>query len=121
MERIGQRGEGRASFLVSAVLLVIGGLAAWEYIPVRVARAELTDFVEEQCKFATRLSAKQIQKNIYDKAVELDIPLPRKEIQVTKGGGKIRVRWNYTVPLEFPGYTHQYRVSDEMERPIFIF
>ncbi len=121
MQRRSQLGEGRFGFLVSVAVLILGGMIAWEYIPVRVARAELTDFITEQTKFATRLSAKQIQKNIYDKAVELNLPLELKKIQVVKAGGKIRVKVDYMVPLDFPGYTYDYHVDEETERPIFLF
>lgn len=117
----GQRGEGKLGFVISALFVIGLAVFSWEYLPVRIARAELVDFMEEQAKFATKATPRQIRKSILDKAQALNLPVEAKQVQVQKNGGRVRMRVTYTVPLEFPGYTWDYEVDDVIDRPTYIF
>jgi hypothetical protein len=120
-QRARSAGEGRLGCILWLAVLAVGVMIAWEAIPVKIATAELHDFMVEQAKFGAGASQETIQTHIYNKARELDLPVDKREITVVKAGGRIRMRASFTVPLEYPGYTYYWDFDLEVDRPIFIF
>lgn len=114
-------GEGRLGCMLWAALLVVGGLIAWKAIPVKIAAAELQDFMVEQAKFAAAATPETISARIFAKARDLDLPLAKENIRVEKSSGNIRMEASFTVALEFPGYVYYWDFDLEVDRPIFIF
>lgn len=121
MGRWSQSGQGKLGCILWTLVLAVGILAAVKMIPVRVRVAELTDYAEEQAKWAGGQSADKIRTRLHNKAQELDLPLAKKNIQVEKSRGKLRVRMQFTVPIDFPGYTYQWDFDFQDEWDIFIF
>jgi hypothetical protein len=112
-------GEGRISLLFWLVVLVIGGLIAYEAIPVRVRMAELQDFMVESAERARFNNEEQIKKAILERAKELDLPLQEKDLAVQLANGQIKMEASYTVSLEFPFYTWDWRKQHIVDRPVF--
>lgn len=117
----GAAGEGKLGCILWLALVGVGGLIAWEAIPVKIATAELQDFMVEQAKFAASSPAETIAARIFTKSQELSLPLDKKDIAVVKGGGRIKMQTRFTVPLEFPGYVYYWDFDLQVDRPIFIF
>lgn len=101
------------------VLLAVIGIAA-KLIPVKIASAELYDFMEEQAMFAGRRGPEELKKAILRRADELDIPLTKKNLNIQKRGGRVRMVATFTIPVEFPGYTYNWEFEHKIDRPIFI-
>ena len=120
MHSFRESGEGRASFLLWLVILIVGGLAAYEWVPARIKVAELQDYMVESAEMAHAANEKQIKKNILIRANELDIPLDDEHLTVEKVGGKIRMKADYVLPLELPLYTYEWKVDHDVERSIFL-
>lgn len=115
--RLGQGKIGCVLWLLALVAVV--GIAA-KLIPVRIRTAELYDFMEEQAMFAGRRGPEEIKKSILERAKELDLPLDKKNIDIKRTGGRIRMRATYTVPIEFPGYTYYWQFEHIVDRPVFV-
>ena len=117
----GQRGEGRIGCIIWLLLLGAGVLVGFKTIPVKIATSELYDFMVEQAKWAAGAPADVIQRRIFNKAVELGLPVDTRKVTVEKPGDNVRMRAIFTVPLEFPGYTYQWNFDLQVERSIYIF
>ncbi len=61
-----------------------------------------------------------LQARIVRRAKDLGLPLARKNLAVEKVGGRIRMRATFTVPVEFPGYTYNWKFDLAVDRPVFI-
>jgi hypothetical protein len=118
--RRGEAGDGKLGCILWGLLLAIGILIGWKAIPVKIATSELYDFMVEQAKWAGSTSAETLEKRIYDKAIQLNLPVDRRRVTAQKAGGTLRMRATFTVPLEFPGYTYDWEFDLQVERPIFI-
>lgn len=116
-----RRGEGQLGCIVAALVVAIGGLVAFKAVPAKVKSAEFYDFIIDQSEVSGTVPGEAIRKRILDKAEELDIPLDKKDLIVKKGADRIQVSYKYTLPLEFPGYTYNWVVEKEIDRPIFYF
>lgn len=114
-----ERGEGRMGCLVGLVLLSIAILIAYRMIPVKVKTAELRDAVYDASKSAGQLNDKQIHGTILAKAKQLELPVEASDIVVKRSPNYIRVDVNYTVPVEFPGYTYNWKFQHKHENPVF--
>lgn len=117
-----QKGEGNLGCIVWAIAVVVVAHVAWMMIPVKIASAQLNDFMEEQAKFAERRDAQQIEKAILVKARELELPLDPKKVDAERRGDHIYMKAEYTVPITFfGGYTYEWHFVHDIDRPIFIF
>ncbi len=121
VRRSAERGEGNLGCILWLLLFAIGTLIAWKAVPVKVQSAELYDYMVELTKFAASSSAENLKKQIVAKAVELDLPLDKDDVEVRKTPDRIQIEASYTVPLEFPGYTYEWNFNHQVDRPIFIF
>jgi len=119
--RNAQRGEGNLGCIVWVLLLALGVLIAWKTIPVKMSSAELYDYMDELARFsAGKEPPEDIKKKLLARANELRIPLDKEQVFVERNGDRIRMSVDYTIPVEFPGYTYQWHFHHELDRPIFI-
>lgn len=116
----GQAGEGKLGCILWTLLLVVAVMAAWKMIPVKVATSELYDYMVEQAKWAAGTNTELIQKRILGKANELDLPVEAKQITVERRGDHVRMRAQFTVPVEFPGYVYNWDFDLQVDRAIYI-
>ncbi|HEX6861170.1 MAG TPA: hypothetical protein VF414_00045, partial [Thermoanaerobaculia bacterium] len=90
-------------------------------IPVKIASAELYDYMDEVARSAgVNTTAEGVKKAILQRAADLKLPLDKDMVTVTRQGDRLRMRAEYTVPVEFPGYTYNWHFVHELDRPIFI-
>jgi hypothetical protein len=119
--RIAERGEGNLGCIVWLLVLGLAVMISWKMIPVKVSSAELFDFMDELARFnAARETPEEIRKKIIGRAGELGITLDKENVSVVKNGDRIRMTVEYTVPVEFPGYTYNWNFHHELDRPVFI-
>ena len=114
-----ERGEGQFGCLVGIVLIAIVGLVAYRMIPVKVKAAELRDTVVDEAKSAGLHDNKRIRATILDQAERLELPITDKDIELERKNQMIRIEVNYTVPVEFPGFTYQWHFRVKTENPVF--
>jgi hypothetical protein len=119
--RIAERGESNLGCILWLVLLSIAVLISWKMIPVKVNSAELSDYMVEVAQFqSARNPPEELKQMILNRAAELRLPLTKDGVTVVRTGDRIRMTVDYTVPVEFPGYTYNWHFRQELDRPIFI-
>ena len=57
---------------------------------------------------------------ILAKARELDLPVDPKRVSVERRGARIVLKASYTVPVEFPFYTYNWKFDVVVDRPVFL-
>jgi hypothetical protein len=119
--RNAERGEGNLGCILWAIVLGLAILVAWKIIPVKIASAQLYDFMKEQAKFAANEAPDQIANKILWRAQELRLPLDKDHISVKRIGDSIKMEAIYTVPVEFPGKTYEMHFDHQVDLPIYIF
>jgi hypothetical protein len=120
-KRIAERGEGNLGCILWLLVLGLAVLISWKLVPVKIASAELYDFMADQAQLAgVNTTAEDVKKNVLQRAAELKLPLDKDHIKVERIGDRIRMEADYTVPVEFPGYTYNWHFHHELDRPIFV-
>ena len=116
-----ERGEGNVGCILWLIALGLAVLIAWKAVPVKLQSTELYDYMDELAKFAAaHTPPEQLEKMILDRAKQLNIPLQKKDVKVERNGDRIFMDVQYTIPVELPGYTHQWNFRHKLDRPIFI-
>jgi hypothetical protein len=115
-----QSGAIRIGTVIWLLVFVAVVLVCKEAIPVKIRSSQLEDFMVELAKFSTREPDDKLQKRILEKADELQLPLVKDGVTVKKSNGRVHMRAQYTIPLEFPFYTYVWHFDHEVDRPIFI-
>ena len=116
-----QAGQGKIGCAIWVLCFLVAAMVAYKMIPVKVKTAELQDFMTDQAKWAGNATAEALKKSILAKAHELGLPLDEKGVKVETGRDRVRMEAVYTVPVEFPGYTYQWRFHQMVDRNIYIF
>jgi len=119
--RRSERGEGNIGCILWLLALGLAVLIAWKAVPVKMQSTELYDYMDELAKFgAARTVPEDLEKQILNRAQQLHIPLDKKNVKVERNGDHIYMEVDYTIPVEFPGYTYQWHFRQTLDRPIFI-
>ena len=121
MPRRSERGEGNLGCILWLLALGFAVLVAWKAVPVKLQSTELYDYMDELAKFsAAQVPPDQLKKRILERAAQLQIPLTKDNIRVERNGDRIYMEVEYTIPVEFPGYTYLWNFHQKLDRPIFI-
>ncbi|HXI11022.1 MAG TPA: hypothetical protein VNM92_00010 [Thermoanaerobaculia bacterium] len=118
-QRRGERGEGKVGCLFGVIMLVGSVMVAYKMIPIKVKAAELRQVIVDEARSAGTHKDQVIRKTIMRKATELELPLNDKNLVIKRTGDNIKIEANYTVPIEFPGYTYNWNLKNTAENPIF--
>jgi hypothetical protein len=121
MRRTPGLGEGKLGCFLWLVVLALAMLIAWKAIPVKLASAQLYDYMDDQARFGARTSSEVLKARIVNRAKQLEIPLLPKNVKVQKAGGVIRMECRYTAPVNVLGFTYDWEFELEVDRQIFIF
>jgi hypothetical protein len=93
--------------LLNAIARV--GMAAVDYY-------ELKDEAQQLALFGRKSSEEQLADQVFEKATDLDVPVQRPDIVVTREGSRTRVEVYYTEGLElFPRFVYPVDLSFTVE------
>lgn len=107
--------------VVWLVILGLAGLLMVKVVPIKVASAELEDFMVELAKNSgRRTTAAGIEKALLAKARNLGLPVTKKDITVHLSGGRVVMTCNYDVPVDMIVYTYVWEFRHTVNRPVFI-
>ncbi|MBK5258247.1 MAG: hypothetical protein JJE51_01520 [Thermoanaerobaculia bacterium] len=114
-----QRGEGQFGCVVGLAILVVALFIAFKMIPIKVRAAEVRQEVADEAKSAGMHDDKRITDSIVSKARDVDLPVTPENITIRRAANAITIDVQYTVPVDFPGYTYNWKFHHRAENPIF--
>ena len=121
-EKRGMRGEGRVGCFIWLAIVALVGYALYKIVPVKIDNSTFEDFITEQASFGSIKSVKQIESEILAKAKDLNIPVTKENLTITKSREKIAIETHYDVNIVFFGgvYTYDWKRDILVERPLFV-
>ena len=117
--RHSERGEGNFGCIFGLILIVLALFLAYKIIPVKANNAELKQTIVDEAKSAGTHSDGVIKEAILAKARDNKLPITEDQVKIQRGNNEITVDVEYTMPIEFPGYTYQWHISHHVNNPIF--
>lgn len=118
----GARGEGRLGCIIWLIIVVIVGYGLLKFVPVKMASARFEDFMAEEAGFASIRGVREIERNILTKAKDLQLPITKENLIITKSREKIKVEAHYEVVIDLFGgnYKYVWKFDPVIERPLFL-
>lgn len=120
LRKIRQTGEGKLGCAIWLLLLAALVMTGFKMIPIKIAGAELYDFMDDQAKFGARTPPEEIKKRILRRAEELGIAVEPDNVTVTKPSGRVRMTAKYTVPVDLMVFTYDWDFEHIVDKPVFI-
>lgn len=120
--RVSRRERGKANIgcIIWLIIVVVVGYGLWKIVPVKVASSTFYDVMQEQAAFGSIKSVQQIEYEILRRARELDIPVTKENLKITKTREMIQVEAHYTITLDFAGlYQYVWEFDPLVQRPLF--
>ena len=119
-KRTHEEGNGRIGFVFALCLVGCAIFAGSKVIPVRVAAYEFRDFVQQECRHAAvRPDDKDSVKRILSKAKELELPLQRKDLDVSRTMSEMIINASFVKSIDLKLTTYQYRFDVKERAPLF--
>ncbi len=116
----GERGAVSMGLVVGILLVLFAAYEAKQFGPLLMRQFQFQDIVIEASKFSATKDAAAIQNEVLFKAGELQLPITRDMIKVTKQATYTRVQVNYELSAEWlPGKAYSWKVSVDEESKIF--
>jgi hypothetical protein len=120
MSRSGEQGNGRLSFLVTVAIVGIVAFVAVKIVPVRIDAYSFRDTLREEARLgAVRKSNEAVFERIMSRAMDLGIPLERKNLRVHRTDRKFVIQATYEQPVDLAVTTYHYRFYAREEAPLF--
>ena len=118
--RVGERGEGRLGTIFGLTVLAVTVYLGFKVLPVMINAYAFRDYIEQETRFAAlRNKDEEVVKRVLRKAEELELPINRKSITVSRTSSHFDLKVAYTIPIETPVYTYNWIFKEESNAPLF--
>jgi hypothetical protein len=116
-----EAGEGRFGTLFALAVLALGIYLGAKFVPVMINAYAFRDYLEEQARFAAlpHHDDEMVRNNILAKARELALPVGPKDVLVNRTSARIDIQAHYTIPVETPVYTYNWKFNEAIDMPLF--
>ncbi len=124
MGRKSERGEGKLGGLILLVVVLAGGLAAWNIVPVYFDHYDFVDKVNEICrtpKYKVRQGDETIKKMLMDEVSKrrLGTWIGPESFAVTTSDSSRQIQLYYEREVEvLPGFKHNFKFDFTADQPL---
>ena len=117
----GIRGGANIGCMIWLVILGFIGYVLYKVVPVKMASSEFYDTMQEQASFGSIKDQKFIEYEILKKAEELQIPVKKDNLKITRSQNSIKVEAHYEITVDFfnGAYKYVWKFDPIVERPLF--
>ena len=117
----GIRGGANIGCMIWLVILGFVGYVLYKVVPVKMASSEFFDAMQEQASFGSIKDQKFIEYEILKKAEELQIPVKKDNLKITKTSNAIKVEAHYEITIDFfsGAYKYVWKFDPVVLRPLF--
>ena len=115
------RGAANVGCIVWLVILGLVGYVLYKVVPVKIATSEFYDVMQEQAAFGSIKDVKFIEFEILRKAQELQIPVTKDNLKITRSREALTVEAHYEITIDFfnGAYKYVWKFDPVVVRPTF--
>jgi hypothetical protein len=113
------KGEGKLSCIFYLLIVVAIGYLASQFIPRKIAVAELKDHMLDIALHQPGATREQIRKQILDRAKNLGLTVDEKRIVIEKSHDRVVMDVKFTQMIDLKVKQYPWEVSIFVDRPIY--
>jgi hypothetical protein len=121
MPRKSERGSARLKFLVVVIMIGAVAYAGYMYVPVAYNAYLFKDLMQQKANAAVGLGHPPtwLKEQLVKSAPDYNIP---SDVEITSAvqDKRMEVRAQYSMPIQFPGYTYQYNFDHTVKSTDFL-
>jgi hypothetical protein len=118
--RNGERGEGRAGFLITLAIFLVVVFVAVKIVPVRIDGYQFQEVLRQEARqAAVHRNDKVVIQRILDAAEAMDIPLEKQNLNLRRTKVEVVISASYEKPVDLKVGTYTYRFRAEQKSPVF--
>lgn len=121
MPRKSERGSARLKFLVVVIMIGAVAYAGYMYVPVAYNAYLFKDLMQQKANAAVGLGHPPtwVKEQLVKSAPDYNIP---SDVEITSAvqDKRMEVRAQYSMPIQFPGYTYQYNFDHTVKSTDFL-
>ena len=115
-----ERGEGRAGFLITLVLFLLGVFLAMRIVPTRIDGYQFQEVLREEVRnAAVHHNDKKVAERIMDMAKSMDIPLERGNLKISRNQAEVVITATYQKEIDLRFTTYTYKFNGKQAAPLF--
>lgn len=116
------RGAVNFGCIVWLAILGLIGYGLYKVVPVKIATSSFYDAMQEQASFGSIKSVKQIEYDLLAKAKDLDIPITKENLIITRRRELITIEAHYEIEIDFfnGSYKYLWKFDPVVSRPLFV-
>jgi hypothetical protein len=115
------RGGANIGCIIWLIILGVVGYVLYKVVPVKIASSEFFDTMQEQAAFGSIKDPKFIEYEILKKAEELELPIKKENLKITKTTNALKVEAHYEITIDFFNgvYKYLWKFDPVVVRPLF--
>jgi hypothetical protein len=119
--RNSERGSARLKFVIVVAIIGIIAYCGYQFIPVAYQAYQVKDSMQNYVDTAVAVGhpATWIRDQLVKKLPEYEVPA-NAVITPAQADNRLEVRVQYTLPIEFPGYTYDYEFDHTAKSATFL-
>ena len=114
-----QRGESKVGCIFWSLLGVIFVIVLAEVVPIKIATMKLEDHMYELATTQGKRDKDFFEREIYNKARTLELPIQRKQIRVKKYPERVVMDVEFTIPVEILTFTYEWNIKLHEDMDVF--
>lgn len=114
------RGDSKLGCLMWLVLVGFGAYVALQIIPAKMKAAELEKFMTLQAEQSASFPVETIRAKLLARIEEMGLPVDKKAVHVQRVGGRIRVEYSYSMPINLLVTKYEMPFDIKVDRPFFM-
>lgn len=115
-----QAGNGKIGFILTLAVVGCAIFALVKIVPVRIDAYNFRETLRTEARQgAIRATNAQVAKHIMSEAKDLEIPLVRKNLKISRTKSKLIVAAKYELPIDLKLTTYVFKFEAREEAPLF--
>ncbi len=114
-----ERGDSKIGCVFWSLIGIVCILIAIKVVPIKIATMKLKDHMTEMAMTQPRRGKDFFEREIFNKAKDLDLEVPREKIRVKKYPERVVMDVEFTVQVDVLSFTYDWDITIHVDRDIF--
>lgn len=116
----GERGAVTVKTLLSFAFLLFISYMGYKFVPVYIAAYDFDNALKTQAQYSGSFKTNEvILRELLNKAAELELPITRSDIKISRSQSRLTIIADYVVPVETAFFTYDWHFTEEESAVLF--
>jgi len=114
------RGDSKLGCLFWLVAMGMAAYVGLQVVPAQMKASELKQFMTGLAEHRAEEPLERLEAAVLARVKDLELPVDKKALRVERVGGRIRISYRYSVPINLVVTTYDWSIEAKIDRLIVI-